>query len=60
MTAYIGDDVELGEHFSTAIEGKNLYSHLESHCGSFGKFGIKPPEDQSMPILDIYPKESQS
>ena len=39
MTTYAGEDVEKGEHFSTAGGSANVYSHLgDQYRGSSGKW----------------------
>ena len=54
MISYAGEDVEKGEHFSTAGGSANSYS--QSVCQLIKKMGISLPQDPAIPFLGIYPK----
>ena len=61
MTVYAGENVERGEHSSTAGGSANLYSHFgDQYGGSSGRMEISQPQDPAIPLLGIYPKDAHS
>ena len=59
--SYAGEDVEKGEHSSTAGGSANLYSHFgKSVWRLLKKMGMSLPQDPAIPLLGIYPKETHS
>ena len=61
MTAHAAENMEQGEHSSTASGSANLYSCFENQYGGFlRKLEINLPEGPGIALLGIYPKDTQS
>ena len=57
MIVYAGEDVEQGEHSSTADGSSNLHSHFGNKYGISQKIGTQSTSGPSNTILGHIPKE---
>jgi hypothetical protein len=57
VIAHAAEVVEQGAHSSSAGANTNLYNHLGKSIWFVRKLGRVVPQDPTIPLLDIHPKD---